>query len=120
MSLHSKLQDKNKDLEKQKHLLHESKVRRRKELALAHLSKNKVVSEMALMDEWLNKMEEEVLNAKRVTKMAMRKAHDDTKLAANRLNKLKETNTQVKEVKYDLAYESHLRENLEKMVIIRR
>ena len=28
LSLHSKLQDKNKDLEKQKHLLQESKVRR--------------------------------------------------------------------------------------------
>ena len=35
LSLHSKLQDNNKDLEKQKHLLHESKVRRHKEVALA-------------------------------------------------------------------------------------
>ena len=35
LSLHSKLKDNNKDLEKQKHLLHESKVRRQKEVALA-------------------------------------------------------------------------------------
>ena len=87
--LHSKLQDKNKYLEKQKHLLHESKVWRRKELTLAQVSKNKVVNEMALMDEWLKKMAEEVSDAKRVTKMAMRKARDDTKLAANCLTKLK-------------------------------
>ena len=101
--LHSKLQDKNKDLEKQKHLLHKSKVWRRKEVALAQVSKNKVVNEMALMDEWLNKMLEEVSDSKRVTKTVMRKARDDTKLAANRLAKLKELNTQVKEVKDDLA-----------------
>ena len=103
MSLYSKLQDKNKYLEKQKHLLHESKVRRRKEVALAQVSKNKVVNEMTLMDKWLNKMAEEVSDAKRVTKTAMRKARDDTKLAANRLTKLKELKTQVKEVKDDLA-----------------
>ena len=42
--LHSKLQDKNKDLKKQKHLLYESKVWRRKEVALAQVSKNKVVN----------------------------------------------------------------------------
>ena len=47
-----------------------------------------------------------------VTKMAMRKACDDTKLAANRLTKLRELKTQVKEVKDDLVDESHLRENL--------
>ena len=51
------------------------------------------------MDEWLNKMAEEALEAKRVTKKAMRKARDDTKLGANRLTKLKELKTQVKEVK---------------------
>ena len=96
MSLHSKLQDKNKDLEKQKYLLHESKFRRRKEVALAQVSKNKVVNEMVLMDEWLNKMAEEVSDANRVTNMAMRKACDNTKLAANRLNKLKELKTPVK------------------------
>ena len=50
LSFHSKLQDKNKDLEKQKHILHESKVLRRKDVALALVSKNKVVNEMALMD----------------------------------------------------------------------
>ena len=60
MSLHSKLQDKNKYLEKQKHLLHESKLWRRKEVAPTQVLKNKVVNEMALMDEWLNKMLEEV------------------------------------------------------------
>ena len=59
-------------------------------------------------------------NAKRVTKTAMRKARDDTKLAANRLTKLKELKTQIKEVKDDLADESHLRKNLEKMGIIHR
>ena len=59
-------------------------------------------------------------NAKRVTKTAMRKARDNTKLAANCLTRLKELKTQVKEVKDDLADESHLRENLEKMGIIRR
>ena len=75
---------------------------------------------MALMDEWLNKMAEEVSDAKRVTKTAMRKACDDTELTANRLTKLKELKTQVKEVKDDLADELHLRENHEKMVIIRR
>ena len=91
MSLHSKLQDKNKDLEKQKHLLHESKVRRRKEVALAQVSKNKVVNEMVLMDKWLKNMAEDVSDAKRVTNMAMRKARDDTKIAANRLTKLKQT-----------------------------
>ena len=83
MSLHLKLQDKNKDLDKQKHLLHESKVWRRKEVALAQVLKNKVVNEMELMDEWLNKMEEEVSDAKRVTNTAMKKARDNTKLAAN-------------------------------------
>ena len=93
LSLHSKLQDKNKDLEKQKHLLHKSKVRRQKEVALAQVSKNEVVNEMALMEEWLNKMVEEVSEAKRVTKTVMRKAGDDTKLAANRLTKLKELKT---------------------------
>ena len=50
LSLHSKLQDKNKDLEKYKHLLHEAKVRSRKEVILAQVSKNKVFNEMALMD----------------------------------------------------------------------
>ena len=50
----------------------------------------------------------------------MRKARDDTKFAANRLTKLKELKTQVKEVKDYLADESHIRENLEKMRIIRR
>ena len=89
-------------------------------MALARLSKNKVLNDMALMDEWLNKMAEKVSDAKRVTNMAMRKARDNTKLAANRLNKLKELKTQVKEVKDDLADELHLRENLEKMGIIRR
>ena len=64
-------------------------------------------------------MAEEVSDAKRVTKMAMRKACDDTKLAANRLTKLKELKTHMKELKYDLADKSHLRENLEKMGIIR-
>ena len=54
LSLQSKLQDKNKILEKQKQLLHDSKVRRRKEVALAQVLKNKVVNEMALMDKWLN------------------------------------------------------------------
>ena len=118
--LHSKLQDKNKDLKKKKHLLHELKVRRRKEVALAQVSKNKVFNEMALTDEWLNKKAEEVSDANRVTKTAMRKARDNTKLAANCLTKLKELKTKVKEVKDDLADESHLRENLEKMGIIRR
>ena len=118
--LHYKLQDKNKDLEKQKHLLHKSKVGRRKEVVLAQVSKNKVVNEMSLIDKWLNKMAEEVSDAKRVTKTAMRKACDNTKLAANFLTKLKELKTQVKEVKDDLADESHLRENLEKMGIIHR
>ena len=113
MSLQSKLHDKNKYLEKQKHLLHESKFRRRKEVALAQVSKNKFVNEMAMMNERLNEMAEEVSDTKRVTKMAMGKARDDTKLAENRLTKLKELKTQVKEVKDDLAYESHLRENLE-------
>ena len=47
------------------------------------VSKNKVVNEMALIDKWLNKMAEEVLDAKRVTKTAMRKARDNTKLAEN-------------------------------------
>ena len=47
MSIHSKLQDKNKNLEKQKHLLRGSKVWRRKEVALVQVSKNKVVNEMA-------------------------------------------------------------------------
>ena len=65
-------------------------------------------------------MADDVSDTKRVTKMAMRKARDDTKLAENRLTKLKELKTQVKEVKYDLADELHLRKNLEKMVIIRR
>ena len=64
-------------------------------------------------------MAEEVSDAKRVTKMAMRKARDETKLAANCLTKLKELNTQVKEVKDDLAEKSQLRKNLEKMGIIR-
>ena len=50
MLLHSKIQDKNKDLEKQKHLLHKSKVWRLKEVVLAQVSKNKVVNEMALVD----------------------------------------------------------------------
>ena len=50
----------------------------------------------------------------------MRKARDDTKLAANRLTKLKELKTHVKEVKDDLADESHLHENLERMGIIIR
>ena len=72
------------------------------------------------MGKWLNKMAEEVSDAKRVTKTAIRKACDDTKLAANRLTKLKELKTQMKEVKDDLADESHLCENLEKMGIIRR
>ena len=89
-------------------------------MALAQVSKNKVVNEMELMDEWLNKMAEEVSDANRVTKTAMRKARDDTKLAENRLTKLKELKTQLKEVKDDLADESHLCENLEKMGIIRR
>ena len=57
-------------------------------MALTQVSKNKVVNEMALMDEWLNKMAEEVSDAKRVTKTAMGKARDDTKLASNRLTKL--------------------------------
>ena len=48
----------------------------------------------------------------------MRKARDNTKLAANCLTTLKELKTQVKEVKYDLADKSHLRENLEKIGII--
>ena len=113
LSLHSKLQDKNKDLEKQKHLLHESKVRRRKEVALAQVSKNKVVNDMALMDKWLNNMEEEVSDAKRVTKTAMRKARDNKNLAANCLTKFKELKTQVKEVKDDITDESHPHENLE-------
>ena len=65
-------------------------------------------------------MAEEVSDAKRVTKMAMRKACDEKKLAANCLTKLKELKTQVKEVKDDLAEKSHLRKNLEKMGIIRR
>ena len=72
------------------------------------------------MDEWLKNMSEEVSDAKRVTNMAMRKAHDDTKLAVNRLTKLKDLKTQVKEVNDDLADDSHLRENLERMGIIRR
>ena len=75
---------------------------------------------MALMDECLNNMAEEVLDAKKVTKMSMRKARDDTKLAANCLTKLKELKTQVKEVKDDLADKSHLCKNLEKMGIILR
>ena len=37
-------------------------------MALAQVSKNKVVNYMALMDKWLNKMVEEVSDAKRVTK----------------------------------------------------
>ena len=89
-------------------------------MALAQVSKNKVVNEMTLMDEWLNKMAEEVSDTKRLTKMAMRKARDDTKLASNRLTKLKELKNQVKKVKDDLADESHLRKNLEKMGIILR
>ena len=72
------------------------------------------------MEEWLNKMAEEVSDAKRVKKMATKKARDDTKLTANRLTKLKELNTQVKEVKDDLADELHLRKNVEKMGIFRR
>ena len=60
LSLHSKIQDKNKYLDKQKHLLHKSKVWRQKEVALAQVLKNKFVSKMALMDEWLNNMAEEV------------------------------------------------------------
>ena len=120
MLLHSKLQDQNKDLENQKHLLLESKVWRLKEVALAQVSKNKVVNEMALVDEWLNNMSEKVSDAKRVTKMAMRKARYDTKLVETCLTRLKELRTQAKEVKDDLADKSHLRENLEKMGIIRR
>ena len=50
----------------------------------------------------------------------MRKACDNTELAANHLTKLKELKTQVKEVKDDLADESHLHENLEKMGLRRR
>ena len=72
------------------------------------------------MDEWLNRMAEEVSDEKRVKKTAMRKALDNTKLAANRLNKLKELKTHVMEVKDDLADESYLRDNLEKMGIFRR
>ena len=75
---------------------------------------------MVLMYEWLNKMAEEVSDEKRVTKMAIRKARDDTKLAANHITKLKELKTQVKEVKNDLADELHLHENLKKMGIILR
>ena len=116
-SIHSKLQDKNKDLEKQKHLLHESKVRRRKEVALAQVSKNKFVNEMAMMDEWLNKMAEEVLDAKRATNMAMTKARDNKNLAENHLTKLNQLKTLVKDVKDDLADKSHLRNKLENMGI---
>ena len=87
--IHSKLQNENKDLEKQKHLLHESKVRRWKEVELAQVSKNKVVNDMALMDEWMNKMEEEVSDTNRVTKTVMRKSRDNTNLAENCFTKLK-------------------------------
>ena len=75
---------------------------------------------MALIDKWQNKMAEDMSDAKRVKKTAMRKARDDTKPAENFLTKLKELKTQVKEVKDDLADESHLLENLKKMGIIRR
>ena len=85
---------------------------RRKEVALAQVSKNEVVNDMVLMDEWLSNMAEEMSDAKRVTKTAMGKARDDTKLAENCLTKLKELKTQVKEVKDDFADESHLRRNL--------
>ena len=89
-------------------------------MALAQVSKNKVFNEMTLMDKLLNKMSQEVSDANRVTRTTMRKARDDTKLASNRLTKLKELKTQVKEVEDDLADESHLHKNLEKMVIFRR
>ena len=89
-------------------------------MALAQVSKNKVVNEMALMDKCLNKMAEEVSDAKRATKTAMRKACDNTKLAENRLTKLKELKTHMKELKDDLADESHLHKNLENIGIIRR
>ena len=82
------------------------------------VSKNKVGNEMALMDEWMSNMAEEMSDAKRVTKTAMGKARDDTKLAENCLTELKELKTQLKEVKDDLADELHLRKNLEKMGII--
>ena len=72
-------------------------------MALAQVSKKNFVNEMALMDKCLNKIAEEVSDAKRATKTAMRKACDNTKLAANCLTKLKELKTQVKEVKDDLA-----------------
>ena len=65
-------------------------------------------------------MAKEVSDTKRVTNMAMRKALDNIKLAVNRLTKLKELKTQVKGVKDDLADESHLRENLDKMGIFRQ
>ena len=89
-------------------------------MALAQVSKNKVINEMPLMDEWLNKIAEKLSDANKATKTAMRKARDDTNLTVNRLIKLKELKTQVKEVKDDLVDESHLCENLEKMGIIRR
>ena len=56
---------------------------------MSQVSKDKVVNEMALMDEWPDKMAEEVSDAKRTTKTATRKARDDTELAENCLNKLK-------------------------------
>ena len=65
-------------------------------------------------------MAEEVSDAKKVTKTEMRKARDDTKLEANCLTKLKELKTQEKEVKDDLADESHLRKNVENMEIFCR
>ena len=46
---------------------------------MAQVSENKVVNDMALMDEWLNMMAEEVLDAKRVTNMATRKARGNKK-----------------------------------------
>ena len=45
----------------------------------------------------------------------MRKAREDTKLTANCLTKFKELKTQVKEVKDDLADESHLLKVLAEM-----
>ena len=104
---------------KQKELFHSAKVAWRQVVKEAASQKEKLEIDIKYLNVWIMEMAEEVKDAKRTAKYALRKASKSSFIMSNRLKRLKDLKFLVGDLKEELPDESHLLETLHRMDTIR-
>ena len=104
-----------RQLDNAKTLHHKDKMRHRSALAEEVNKRNKIKSQVADLNEWVEELAEELRDAKRATKAAVKDKVRAKGLASKRLAFLKDMKVKLNECRDDLIEELHCRDALERM-----